>query len=601
MISTMSKKYLPQTAFRFLWHFVKQQKLVFCLMFITALVWSINETFFPYFIKLIVNAAHHFKGDPSEIFAAAKWPVISLIIIWLVMELSMRLQGIVNIYAFPRFRANITEGVYDYVKQHSHRYFSNQFIGSLSNKLGSLPRSSQTILEILIFNLVSIIVAFIIGLVLMWLASPLFTFIMLGWFIVHTGISVLFLKKANILWEEHAESVTTLGGKIADSLANMMNVRLFSRAHYESHYLKKFQNDEIKKSHKASLYIEKMRILQGIAGCLLIFAMIFTLLYRWSKGWVTLGDFSLIAMLSFGQLGMVWYMSYQMTVFIRELSTIKDALSLIATHHEVVDAPCANNLKITQGEIHFDNVSFGYQPHKKIFNQLNLTIPAGQKMGLVGFSGAGKSTLVQLILRFYDLDAGRILIDNQNIAEVTQASLREQIAMIPQDPVLFHRSLMENIRYGRVDASDDEVIAASKLAHCHEFIMQLTQGYNTLVGERGIKLSGGQRQRIAIARAILKNAPILILDEATSSLDSITEKFIQESLLYLMKNRTTIVIAHRLSTLATMDRIIVFENGKVTEDGTIQLLLTTNGHFAKLWNMQIDGFLPDSAKECESV
>jgi ATP-binding cassette subfamily B protein len=217
-------------------------------------------------------------------------------------------------------------------------------------------------------------------------------------------------------------------------------------------------------------------------------------------------------------------------------------------------------------------------------------------VGLVGFSGSGKSTFVNLILRFYDIQSGQILIDNQNVADVTQDSLREQIAMIPQDPTLFHRTLMENIRYGRLTATDEEVTVAAKLAHCEEFIDKLDEGYHSMVGERGIKLSGGQRQRIAIARAILKNAPILILDEATSSLDTVTEKLIQQSLHTVMQHRTTMVIAHRLSTLANMDRILVFHKGKVIEDGTQDELLNLQGQFARLWEMQTNGFLPDEGE-----
>jgi len=250
-------------------------------------------------------------------------------------------------------------------------------------------------------------------------------------------------------------------------------------------------------------------------------------------------------------------------------------------------------LVVKKGTIEFENVSFRYHKGRDIFLDKSLTIKGGEKVGLVGFSGSGKTTFVNLILRFFDVDEGRILIDGQNIADATQDSLRAQIAMIPQDTSLFHRTLMENIRYGKLDATDEEVIDASKRGHCHEFIMQLEEGYESLVGERGIKLSGGQRQRITVARAILKNAPILILDEATSALDSITEKYIKESLADLMRGRTTIVIAHRLSTLADMDRILVFKDGHVIEDGNHSALITLDGHYAKLWNMQAGGFLPE--------
>jgi ATP-binding cassette subfamily B protein len=339
--------------------------------------------------------------------------------------------------------------------------------------------------------------------------------------------------------------------------------------------------------------VELMRIGLGINGLCLIFGMLFTLLYGWVHHWVTLGDFTQVLMQSFWLLGWLWFISFQLSVFARETGTIENALDLIKKGHDITDKKDAQPIIISHGNISFEHVNFAYHKKQPVFQDLNVTIKKGEKIGLVGFSGSGKSTFVNLILRFYDIQSGNILIDGHNIAQVTQGSLREQIAMIPQDPALFHRTLMENIRYGRLDASDEEVIQASKLAHCHEFIEKLDQGYESLVGERGIKLSGGQRQRVAIARAILKNAPILILDEATSSLDSVTEKLIQESLHRLMQGRTTIVVAHRLSTLADMDRILVFHKGNIIEEGTKEQLLKTNGHFAMLWNMQTDGFLPD--------
>ena len=251
-------------------------------------------------------------------------------------------------------------------------------------------------------------------------------------------------------------------------------------------------------------------------------------------------------------------------------------------------------MQIRQGSIHFNDVSFTYPEGLSVFNHLEVTIEPRQHVGLVGFSGSGKSTFVNLILRLFEPTDGRIEIDQQNILDVTQDSLRENISMIPQDPQLFHRSLMENIRYGRLEATDEEVIAAAEAAHADEFIRQTEQGYDSLVGERGVKLSGGQRQRIAIARAILKDAPILILDEATSSLDSITEKHIQAGLEYLMQGRTVVVVAHRLSTVAHMDRILVFDQGEIVEDGSHADLLKRDGHYARLWNMQAGGFLPET-------
>jgi ATP-binding cassette subfamily B protein len=305
-------------------------------------------------------------------------------------------------------------------------------------------------------------------------------------------------------------------------------------------------------------------------------------------------------MTNFNIINTLFQFSHTIGDFIANWSAVDQAIALLdAREMTHSDKPKATALNCTHGKITFDQVKFHYKGTEKLFQNKSIEIQAGQKVGLVGYSGGGKSTFVNLILRLYEVIDGAILIDGQDIRDVTQDSLRENIAMIPQDPSLFHRSLMENIRYGRVDSTDQEVIEAAKKAHAHEFIEKLKQGYDSLVGERGVKLSGGQRQRIAIARAILKNAPILILDEATSQLDSVTESLIQESLWELIQNKTTIVIAHRLSTLLHMDRILVFDKGKIVEDGTHGELLAKGGLYKNLWDAQVGGFFPDKKSEDE--
>jgi len=588
---------LPHTALAFLWHFVQRQYIAFSIIIFTAMIWVTNETFFPFFLKLIVNKLQNFHGDPHTVYSYLSGVLILLISFWVVTEILLRIQGLITVFAFPRFRANIRETVFNYVKSHSHEYFSNNFAGRIAQKLADLPTSCQAIMEMVCFNFITALVGACIVLFMMWHTKPIFALIIIIWLCLHIGLTSIFIRFGNQSWSIHSDAVSVLSGKIVDIFTNIPSMRLFARGEFETNYLKTFQADEIAKSRRAMLLMELTRIGLGMSGLFLIFSMIFLLIYSWANHWISIGDFTQVGMQTFWLLGWIWFVSFQMTVFARELGTINGALSIITKGHDVVDCKDAVPLHVTKGEICFDRVTFNYQKNLPIFNDLNVKLIAGQKVGLVGYSGSGKSTFVNLILRFYDLNSGRILIDNQNIAQVTQDSLRSQIAMIPQDPSLFHRTLMENIRYGRLDASDEEVIAAAKLAHCHEFIEVLEDKYQALVGERGIKLSGGQRQRIAIARAILKNAPILILDEATSSLDSVTEKLIQESLQLLMKNRTTIVIAHRLSTLADMDRILVFHKGKIIEEGTKEELLAAKSHFAMLWNMQTDGFLPERTQD----
>lgn len=588
---------LPTTIFRFIYHFGRRQWIKFSFIIFSFMAWAASEAILPYLLKHVINEIETFQGDRADIYMAISGTLILIVVFWLSDEIFMRGQGLVQIMTFPQFRADIRNAVFNYVTSHSHEYFANNFAGNIAKKLADLPTSCQSLVEIICFQFITAFTGGTIIFVLMWTTQPVFAAILFGWLIVHLCITFFFLRRGDRLWEVHSEAVSVLSGKIVDTFSNMANVRLFARRKYEASYLNKFQADEVAKAKKAMWIIELMNMGLGLNGVCLMLGMLFTLLYGWVHHWVTLGDFTQVMMQVVWLLGWMWYITFQLTVFVREKAIVGNALMLIRQRPGLMDKPGATALQIKQGSICFERVVFGYQQHGAVFKELNLTIPAGQKIGLVGYSGSGKSTFVNLILRFYDVQAGRILIDQQNIAEVTQDSLRAQIAMIPQEPVLFHRSLLENIRYGRLDATDEEVIAASKAAHCHEFVEKLDEGYQTLVGERGIKLSGGQRQRIAIARAMLKNAPILILDEATSSLDTVTEKLIQESLHILMQGRTTIVVAHRLSTLSDLDRIVVFDKGTVVEEGSQEQLLHLGGHFAKLWNMQTEGFLPDGDEE----
>lgn len=585
--------HIPKKAISFICYFAYQQKVKFSLLAFCFFMWGVGDSFYPYFLKKIINRIQHYHGQPAGIYAALGGALVLLIIFWLTGELLMRVQGMTQVYTFPTFRANIRHAVFNYVQLHSHEYFASHFSGTIAKKLSDLPNSCQTIMEIVCFNFVTAFTGVILVFSMMWLANPLFALILVIWLIFHLVLTFAFLNYGNKLWEAHSESASLLSGKIVDTFTNMLNVKLFARRDYELKYLQSYQDDEVKKGKKALLLIEFMRIGQGVNGLFLVFSLLFLLIHGWAHHWVTLGDFTQISMQAFWLLGWMWFVSFQLSVFARELGTVSDALGVVRKEHGLLDKPEATSLTVSKGEIIFDHVYFSYHKNRPVFDNLNLTIPPGQKVGLVGFSGSGKSTFVNLILRFYDLQSGEIRIDGQNIQHVTQDSLRSQIGMIPQDPALFHRTLMENIRYGKLEATDEEVTQASQLAECHEFIEKLDEKYNSLVGERGVKLSGGQRQRIAIARAILKNAPILILDEATSSLDSVTEKLIQKSLNVLMEGKTAIVVAHRLSTLANMDRILVFHQGKIIEEGTKESLLAKQGHFAMLWNMQTDGFLPE--------
>ena len=590
---------LPKTLSTFLFYFIKKQRFGFSYIFFAMVIWAINEAFYPYFVKILVNTVEKLKPGLEHPFYALAYPLSALILSWFMMELAMRSQGIVMMYVWPKFRKNIREATFDYTQGHSHSFFANNFAGNIANKISELPRACEQILDIFITTFFAIILTFFISLALIYQVNLIFGHIMAVWVILFIILTFIYLRRINYAAESHAETVAVLNGQVIDSLSSMMAVRLFARSHYELNYLEQYQNLEIKKSRAAIWVIEELNIIRGVLSFIFIVVMFATLVYGWNQGWVTLGDFSLIAITSFNLVGLVWHCSYNITHVFREIGIVKAALSLTSTTYDIQDIPHAKSLEVYRGEIVFDHVTFQYKRNSNMFEDKTVKIESGQKVGLVGFSGSGKTTFVNLIMRFFDIHSGRILIDGQDISQVTQESLRAQIAMVPQEPVLFHRSIMENIRYGRLEATDEEVYEAARRAHCDEFIQHMEEGFSTIVGERGSKLSGGQRQRIAIARAILKNAPIVILDEATSALDSETEQFIYESFNNLIENSTALVIAHRLSTLKNMDRILVFDKGEIIEDGTVNELLNKNGHFARLWRTHSGGLLPESNNESE--
>jgi ATP-binding cassette subfamily B protein len=374
----------------------------------------------------------------------------------------------------------------------------------------------------------------------------------------------------------------------------MSIVRLFAGQKFETNNIKNWTNEVMTAERNFDWMLIKLFAFQSFSFFIMQTITLVYLIYARSMNHITVGDFALVFTINISIVDTLWNLGRQFITFSEQLGKVTQGLRITMNKPEITDHAKATNLIVHHGKIEFKAVTFCYHHESCLFDKLSVSIEPGQKVGLVGYSGSGKTTFVNLILRLFDINTGKIVIDEQNIAEVTQSSLRKQISLIPQDPTLFHRTLLENISYGK-EATIEEVIRAAKDAHAHEFIERLPQGYDTMVGERGIKLSGGQRQRIAIARAILKNSPILILDEATSALDSVTEQLIQESLLKLMQNKTTLVIAHRLSTLLHMDRILVFDQGKIVEDGSHNELISLNGLYAKLWRSQIEGFLPSSS------
>ena len=585
-----------QSVTQFIVNIIKPYKAYIAVFVSVALFWAITNTLLPYVIKLIIDKAAGFQGDRLGFFPIIQPYILLYIALWVGLCLDMRLLDWIKLKLFPTLRQQTISNMFAYLNQHSHQYFQNNFAGSLSNKILDMQSGIVDILTI-IDDVFAQAMGLIIAIITLLLIHPIFAFILVAWVVTFLLITFLFLKPIENLAHVFAEARSSLVGQMVDSISNIINVRLFAKHRYENKFLDISIADTVQKDRNMQAKIIHMRIWWDLSIVALLGINLWMLGKMYSQGLVTVGDFSFIITLSISILWNLWYIAGQFVSFSEQVGKCRQALSIINAAHDIVDMKDAKPLVVTQGEIQFKAVSFHYADGVKLFQNKNIRISPGEKVGLVGFSGSGKSTFVNLILRLFDVDSGQITIDQQNIKEVTQESLRENIALIPQDISLFHRTLRDNISYGSFAASEEEVIEASKKAHCHEFISELNDGYQAMVGERGIKLSGGQRQRIAIARALLKNAPILILDEATSALDSVTEKYIQDALHHLMQKKTTIVIAHRLSTLSEMDRILVFDKGQIIEDGTHEELIKLNGHYATMWHMQAGGFLPEYFEE----
>ena len=586
-----------QTLFSFIWHFVAKQRWAFFWIFFVSFVWAIDNTLWPYLLHIIVDVLT--KYDTQREFA---WPALSTPLfwglgLWITIETGFRLQGWLLAKAIPKLEAEIRMHMFDHIQRHSPHYFSEHFAGSFANKISDMTTQVSQILQQLLTLFIPGFLACLLAIGFFANINTVCAILLAAWILIHFSICLIFSRKCDALEHAHGEARSVLQGKIVDSFSNNFAVNLFYRFVNEKAFIGKFQHIEQTKQVQAKQYVEVMRLILGpmalLGGGIAVNGSMF---YFWLQGTLSTGEAVQIFNTMWNILMVAWLTGSSIPQLFQSIGLAKQALTVMREPTDIHDAPKAKPLHVTNGEIVFNNVTFHYKT-RKLFQNKQVRIEGGQKVGLVGYSGSGKSSFVSLILRLYPVESGAILIDNQEIATVTLESLRRQIALIPQDPILFHRTLKENILYGKPEATDEELFEAARLANCDEFINRLPDGYHSLVGDRGTKLSGGERQRIAIARAILANAPILILDEATSALDMLTEQYIQESLTWLMQGRTSLVIAHRLSTVAGMDRLLVFDKGRIVEDGTHDELLAQNGHYAYLWQLQVGGFLPEDTEE----
>lgn len=557
-----------------------------------ALTWALLLNVQPYIVKLIVNAA--MGTDQTVFFNQLAFLMAMYMLSAFIYVFIFRVHDWLTIQLRPTIKRHIILILMNNMMDHSHSFYQRQFAGSLTTRVIDIAKGIPDILRIVIDRLMACSLMLLFALYNISKIHMKITIALGIWTVLFLGISIVLVFRNQHLAYDVADARATVTGSIVDVLTNMASVRFFAGKKIENGYLDRFANNSVAKEQKRDWFFLNLHALQG--GSFLLFQAVcfWWLFYGLINKAITPGDFVLVLTLNLHIIENFWNIAKEMRDFWEKMGDVVQGLAIIQSSVEVEDASDAKELVVTKGEIVFENVQFHYYDAESLFEHESVVIKPGQKIGLVGYSGSGKSTFVNLILRLFDVTAGKIMIDGQDIRDVTQDSLHRAIAMIPQDPSLFHRSLVENIAYGHRGATDQDVIAAAKRAYAHEFIVTLSQGYDTQVGERGVRLSGGQRQRIAIARAILKNAPILILDEATSQLDSVTESQIQDSLWDLMQNKTTLVIAHRLSTLLHMDRILVFDQGSIVEDGSHEELLERDGLYKKLWDAQIGGFLIDN-------
>ncbi len=587
----------PRDLLGFYWYFVRQIWPFFAVVLVTGLLAAIVEIALITFVGQIIDMVKS-TTDPARFFAEHGRTLLGMAVVALLLRPAIfGLHNMIIEQAIaPSFTNMVRWQTHRYVLRQSLSFFQNDYPGRIANRImqtgDALRASVLQSVDILWF----VIIYAVGALVLFVQMGPLLALPLLFWVACYLALLAWFVPQIRACSARASEARSALMGQVVDSYTNIMTLKLFAQADHEDEHARAALARTIRGFQALTRRVTMLEILVWLLSGLLMTVTLALALWLWRWGEISVGEIAIIAGLIIRINNMSgWIMNVVTNVF-EDIGTVEEGLKTIARPHQVVDRPGARALVVRKGEISFERVRFHYGQGRGVIEDLSLHIAAGEKVGLVGPSGAGKSTLVHLLLRFYDLEGGTIRIDGQDIAQVTQHSLRAQIGMVTQDTSLLHRSVLDNIRYGRPDASLALAMEAARQARSDAFIQTLVdqhdrRGYHAHVGDRGVKLSGGQRQRIAIARVLLKDAPILVLDEATSALDSEVEAAIQQQLVTLMAGKTVIAIAHRLSTIAAMDRLVVMQAGRIVEDGSHDALLARGGLYAGLWARQSGGFL----------
>ncbi|MEL6372692.1 MAG: ABC transporter ATP-binding protein [Pseudomonadota bacterium] len=597
----------PQKLMAFYWHYVRQVWPTLVAVLVVGLFVALIEVSLLAYLGQLVDLAR--SSNPQTFFEEhGATLLVMAVMVAVARPLIFAVHTIlVNQVMHPNFASKVRWQAHRYVLRQSLSFFQNDFAGRIAQRVMQTPPSlSNSVVQIADVMWFVIIYA-VSALVLFGQADWRLVVPMVIWIALFIATLVYFVPRIKERSHIQSEARATVMGRVVDSYTNMLTVKLFGDVDREDAYVRDAIDDHRAKLQNQMRTTSMMEITVYIINGVLIAFTAGLALSLWSAGTITLGAVALVITLILRLNNMAGWVMFVVAGVFQDMGTVQEGITTISRRHDLVDAPDARELAVKRGKIAYEGITFHYgnkvaKGGKGIIDDLSLTIAPGEKVGLVGQSGAGKSTLVNLLLRFYDLEGGRLLIDGQDVAHVSQASLRAQIGLVTQDTSLLHRSVFDNISYGRPDVDLAAVVEAAKKAQAHEFILDLVdqkgrKGYEAHVGERGVKLSGGQRQRIAIARVLLKNAPILVLDEATSALDSEVEAAIQEQFENLMADKTVIAVAHRLSTIAAMDRLVIMDRGAIVEQGSHEALLARGGVYARLWARQSGGFLAHEAAE----
>jgi ATP-binding cassette, subfamily B, multidrug efflux pump len=586
----------PKTLYAFCRHYAKGAgKFLLAMAFFNTLIAIMEVSLFQFLGQLVdllnkTTPDAFLAGDHQQLWVMSLVLLVGLPVCVLLHSLFLHQTLLGNFPMRIRWQAH------RYLLDQSYQFYQDEFAGRIATKVMqtalAVRETIMKLLDVLLYVLVYFTGIIVIAFALDWrLSLPLFV-----WFISYCGLLYYFLPKLIKISTRQADARSDMTGRLVDTYTNISTVKLFSHSNREADYARQGMEHFLTTVHPQMRLATQLGVSVWLINALLIFSMAAISIWLWADLLITTGAIAAAIGLVIRLNGMSHWIMWEVSALFENMGTVRDGLNTLTIPRKVQDQTNALPLTVSQSEIEFKNMQFNYGKASGLFNDFNLHIKAGEKIGLVGRSGAGKSTLVNLLLRFYDVESGSIIIDGKNISDVQQESLRAQIGMVTQDTSLLHRSIRDNLLYGRPGATEAEMIHAAKLAEAHEFILGLCdnqgrRGYDAHVGERGVKLSGGQRQRIAIARVLIKNAPILILDEATSALDSEVEAAIQSHLSQLMQGKTVIAIAHRLSTIAAMDRLIVLDKGQIIEQGTHNELILLGGIYAQLWAHQSGGFL----------